>query len=284
MENGKYFCYNEKYFRQGEAVISADNRSFRFGDGVFETMKMVDENIPLCNYHFERLFSSLQLLKFETPDYFTAAYLSEQIKNLALKNDHTKFSRIRLNVFRGDGGLYDLENNRPNYIIQTWELNEKAAALNEEGLITGIYTKAKKTCDIFSNIKSNSYLPCLMGALWAKENKLNDAVLLNNHNRIADATIANIFLVKNGIIKTPALKEGCVSGVMRRYLLNWLQNKNISFEEKAVRIKELKEADELFLTNAVQGIRWIKQCGDNNYSCNFTEYLYTECLLPLYKA
>ena len=80
----------------------------------------------------------------------------------------------------------------------------------------------------FSHIKTNNYLPYLMGALWAKENKLDDAVILNNYNRVADATIANIFLVKNSIITTPSLSEGCVDGVMRKYLLHSFQKENIS--------------------------------------------------------
>ncbi len=64
-----------------------------------------------------------------------------------------------------------------------------------------------------------------MGALWAKENKLDDAVIFNNYNRVADATIANIFLVKNNIITTPSLNEGCVAGVMRKYLLHCFQKR-----------------------------------------------------------
>ena len=113
MENGKYFCFNENIFKTGKAVLTADNRSFRFGDGFFETMKVIDENIPLSEYHFERLFTSLQLLKFEIPAYFTAAYLSDKIKNIVLKNNHAKLARIRLTIFRGDGNLLGCQCQHP---------------------------------------------------------------------------------------------------------------------------------------------------------------------------
>ena len=278
MENGRYFCYNENLFKTGKAVISADNRSFRHGDGFFETMKMIKGNIVLKDYHFDRLFSSLQLLKFERPVHFTAAYLSEQIKKLAAKNGHQKLVRVRLTIFRSDGSLYDYENNIPNYIIQTWPLNASALAFNIKGLETGIYKKARKTCDNFSHIKTNNFLPYAMGALWAKQNKLDDAIILNNYDRVADATIANIFLVKDGKIQTPALGEGCISGVMRRFLIECIKKENIPFEETAISTDTLLEANELFITNAVQGIKWISRCENNHYQSQLAGYLYNRFL------
>jgi len=284
MENGRYFCYDEKLFKTGKAVISADNRSFRYGDGFFETMKMIKGNIVLKEYHFERLFSSLELLKFERPVHFTVAYLLKQVIDLTLKNKHTEHARIRLTIFRGDGGLYDPENNLPHYIIQSWQLHAGDFSFNKKGMATGIYTNARKTCDDFSPIKTNNYLPYLMAALWAKENKLDDAIVLNNYNRIADATIANIFLVKDGKIKTPALSEGCISGIMRRYLLKALQQENIPFEETMIQREELAEAGEVFTTNAGQGIRWVKQCEKYNYRHELSDYLYNKFLLPLFNS
>ena len=149
MEAGKFFLYNGEMIASGKPVITADNRSFRFGDGFFETMKMIDGNIVLSDYHFQRMFSSLQLLKFQTPDEFTIEHLTEAIKKIAAKNEHTKLARIRLTIFRGDGGLYDVADNFPNYIIQTWKADEASLSFNKEGLITGIYADARKTCDAF---------------------------------------------------------------------------------------------------------------------------------------
>ena len=94
-----------------------------------------------------------------------------------------------------------------------------------------------------------------MAALWAKENKMDDAIILNNYNRIAEATIANIIFSKNGKIKTPALSEGCINGVMRRYLVNCIQKENIPFEEGKIEADEIAEANELFVTNAMNGIK-----------------------------
>ena len=278
MEAGKYFLHNHKMVASGKAILTADNRSFRFGDGLFETMRLTHGEIALSGYHFERLFSSLQAFHFDVPAHLTSAFFLEQIKKLAAKNNHQKSARVRLTVFRSDGGLYDFANNLPNYIIQTWPLNKAAAELNKKGLRAGIYTKAKKACDDFSHIKTNNFLPYIMGALWAMQNKLDEAVILNNYNRVADATIANIFLMKDGKIETPALSEGCICGVMRRYLIDCIKKEGLPFEETSITTDALTEANEFFITNAVRGINWVAQCGKHNYNNRLSAYLYDKFL------
>ncbi|HKH62458.1 MAG TPA: aminotransferase class IV, partial [Flavitalea sp.] len=103
------------------------------------------------------------------------------------------------------------------------------------------------------------YLPYSMGALHAKQNNLNDCLILNSHERICDATIANVFWVDSQSIYTPPLSEGCIAGVMRRNLLDILPKNGYTIEEKIFEVEELTNADELFLTNAISGIRWIKE-------------------------
>lgn len=264
-------------------LISPNNRSFRYGDGCFETIKMVRGEMILADYHFERLFASLESLQFEKPNFFAPQYLKEQVVELAKKNYHEKLARIRLMVFRGNGGLYDTENHFPNYLIQTWALNPANNELNENGLVIDIYKEARKICDGFSHIKSNNYLSYAMAALWAKKNKLNDALLLNPCNRIADATIANVFIIKDGVIKTPAISEGCIGGVMRRYLSQCVRNENINFQETSVTVEDLQQAQEVFLTNAAYGMRWVKQCGAISFANTTSEILYKKFIAPLYK-
>lgn len=273
MEEEQYFIYNGEFEKKGKPVFDIDNRSFRYGDGCFETIKLLNGNIVLSHYHFERLFSSLNALKLKPASYFTYSYLEEQIRNLVAKNNHSHLARIRLTVFRNDNDLNEKDYSF-NYIIQSWQLDEEVLKFNKTGLITGLYKDAKKVCDNFSHIKTNNYLPYVMAAIWAKENKLDDAFLLNSFNLVADASIANIFIVKNGKIKTPALNEGCIAGVMRRHLIKCIKEENIPFEETEVEIEELSEAHEIFLTNAIRGIRWVKKFGKSNYGNEVAKYLH----------
>lgn len=266
MREGDFLFYDGQILRSDKLLISPNNRSYRYGDGCFETIKVLNGKIMLADYHFERLFSSLETLRFKKLGYHSAGWLEKQILSVVEKNGHAKRARVRVTVTRGDGGIYDEQNHYPYFLIQSWPLQPATQELNENGLVIDIYKDARKTADLFSSIKSNNYLPYVMGALWAKEHHLNDAILLNPDNRVADATIANVFIVKDGSIKTPALSEGPVNGVMRRHLLHLLRKENIPVEEGTITVDELLEASELFLTNAIHGIKWVKQLGNSNYS------------------
>lgn len=282
MSAGNFIFYNGTISKAGRPLIQPDNRSFRYGDGFFETIRLVNGKIPLASLHFERLFASLELMRFQRPVYFTPAYLEEQIRLLAKKNYHHRLARVRVTIFRGDGGLYEVENHFPHHIIQTWDLSPTSHQLNENGLVVGVYEEAKKVCDTFSQVKSNNYLPYVMGALWAKKMKWNDAILLNPYGRVADATIANVFVVKDGMVKTPALSEGPVAGVMRRYLIQEMQKENMPLEEGRLEAEDILQAQELFLTNGINGIRWVKQLGENGYTNQLSKLLHKQFVAGLF--
>ena len=254
-------------------IVGADNRGLRYGDGLFETIRLSWDHIQLESFHFDRLFSGLTTLDFEIPKFLTREFIREEIINLCKKNDTGENSRVRLAIFRGNGGLYDISDHKPNVLIQAWPL-PSPMSLNENGLVIGVYPDARKSCDIFANLKSANYLPYIMGALYAKKNKWNDCLILNSHGRICDSTIANIFCLKNNRILTPSLNEGCVAGVMRRNLVVSLPQLGFTIEEIPLQTSDLMEADEIFLTNAIQGIRWVKEFKEKKYSNTITKKLF----------
>jgi branched-chain amino acid aminotransferase len=140
--------------------------------------------------------------------------------------------------------------------------------------VLGLYEAAKKSCDILSNIKHNNYLPYVLAALHAKKEKWNDAIVLNSHDRICDSTIANIFLIKDEGLFTPSLKEGCVAGVMRNKLIHELKATGWRVTENEISIEQVMNADELFLSNSIYNIRWVKNIGDKMYGNTLTQKIY----------
>ena len=199
---------------------------------------------------------------------------------LAEKNGHQKAARIRLTIIRGEGGLYDPINLFPNYLIETWLLpienpGKYSNSININGLILGIYDQVKKSMDILSNLKHNNFLPYVMAAFYAKEQKCNDAIILNSEGRICDTTIANIFIIKGEQIYTPSLTEGCVAGVTRKVFILAMRNSEYPVIEKELLLSELWEADELFLTNSIHGIRWVQRIADKVYSNKITRNIYS---------
>lgn len=268
-------CVNGRLLPGDQAVINAYNRGYRYGYGLFETMRMVNGKIPLAALHFERLMAGLRTLQIDFPPSFTREWLESQINELATENGASQSGRIRLSVSGGCGGLRDADEHL-QYIIECWRVPAPAPRLNEKGLAIDIYPGAQKSLDDLSNLKSSSFLPYVMAARHARDHQLDDSIVLNSTGHIADTSIANIFLVKGRKLVTPALTEGCVNGVMRRHLLENAGLKKIvpNIEERAVSIEDLLAADEVFLTNAVQGPRWVSQFRDRQYQQKKTAEIY----------
>jgi branched-chain amino acid aminotransferase len=282
-------CFNGKFLSADQPVLMADNRGYRYGDGLFETMKVFNGQILLEEFHFQRLLTGLELLKFEISSLFKADKIREEVIQLCKKNNCTELARVRLSVFRGNGGLYDGDK-KSQYLIECWPLDKSNNDLNENGLVIDVFPDARKSCDVFSNLKSANCLPYVMAAEHAKENKLNDCLVLNQHERIADSTIANVFIIKGETIITPALSEGCVNGVMRRYLVDKVQGsgekaqgKSFKVQEGRLTVEDVLDADEIFLTNAIKGIRWVKQFGNKTFTNSQTVNIYKQFLQTIYR-
>ena len=276
-----FINWNGKKVIGNQVNISPDNRSFRYGDGCFETMKMVNGKLLLQHYHFERLFNSVKLLKLRFSPNLLSNELLLQIYELAESNGQSGFARIRLTIYR-KGGNNQKISSEAGYLIETMAGDETTQQYNEKGLQLGIYKDVKKSCDLFSAIKSNNYLPYTMAKIWANENKLDDGIVCNSSGRVADSTIANVFIVENGTIKTPPLSEGCICGVMRRHLMACFKSENLPFKEEPINIDQLLNAAEVFLTNAIIGIKWVAKIDKSEYTNATSAMVFENCIKPLF--
>ncbi|MCG2614182.1 aminotransferase class IV [Terrimonas sp. NA20] len=277
-----HICFDGKILKSGEPVLSADDKSYRYGDGLFETIKMVKGQMPLFDLHMNRLFSSMQLLEFSPPALFTPEKLKTDIISVCNKNNCTDLARIRLSVSRGNGGIYEYDRDRIHCLIESWPGNPSYNQLNENGLVVGVFPHARKSMDLFSRLKSANYLPYTMAARFAKQQQWNDCLLLNTDGAIADASIANLFLVDGDEIITPAIGQGGVEGVMRRYLIDKMRESGFAVEERAVFVNDAAGAEEMFLTNAMNGIRWVGRFENKILKNNKTRSLYHQFIETLW--
>jgi branched-chain amino acid aminotransferase len=259
---------NGKLLLAAEAAPSVDNGAFRYGYGLFETMLVADNAIRLKAYHWERLFAGMEQLYFEVPPLMTAAWLEEQVLRTVKKNKLEKLCRVRLQVFAAGGGLYSVEKNQPGFIIECFALEPAAIRLNENGLTIGIATGLNKAIDTLSNLKSCNALIYAIAAKQARENKWNDALVYNCLGNLIESTIANVFWIKNKVIYTPPLADGCIAGVMRRHLMQ-----KTLVVEKSLSVDVLLSADEVFLTNAIRNIRWVGQINQQAYTNIAIKYM-----------
>jgi branched-chain amino acid aminotransferase len=273
--------HNGALVRADNSILTAGNRGFRYGDGLFETLLVQNGRIRLNDYHFQRLFSGLHQLKFVIPAFLTAEGLEASILRLCNRNGHTSLARVRLTLYRGDGGLYDPQTLHPHYLIESWALTPADIALNANGLVIDVFPDGRKACDGLANLKSSNFLLYVLAALYAKEHRLNDCLVLNSFQRLADSTIANLFYVKDRKIYTPPLSEGVVAGVMRRFLVSSLPGMGLPILEQPVTAEDLQEADEVFLTNALRGIRWVGTFRTSRYSGGLSRDLYNQLIKEL---
>ena len=265
-----------------EQSIHPDNRAFRYGEGLFETIRLHKGTMPLFDLHWERLTHSLPALYFELPVHFTKDYLKNELLQLAKRNQVLDAARMRIMIFKGEGGIWEKPTTNFRYLLQCWPLEQKEISLNENGLDIGLFPDGRKACDAFANFKTNNYFLYALAAQYAKAQKWNECIVLNQFNRICDTTIANLFYVKNKTIYTPTLAEGCVAGVMRTHLLHSFATVGLKFEEIACTPEQLSNADELFLTNAMNGIRWVKRFNEKQYLPQLAPQIFQELIKPLF--
>jgi branched-chain amino acid aminotransferase len=263
----KWVCHNGTIVPAQQPLFTAQNRNFRYGDGVFETIKVVQNRILLSHLHFDRLFTSLHLLHIQPGMGFTKELLEAHILQLCKKNKCAELARVRLAIYRSD-------QNQADYLIETSLLEEEVMQWNAKGWRLNLYPVARKSCDAFANIKSANFLPYVLASIYARENGTDEALVLNAFNHIADGSKTNLFLIQDREIYTPALNQGCVNGVMRRFVIDILKNNGYIVHQAAITEEKLLTADEIFCTNAIQGIRWVQSFGEREYACNQTRKIY----------
>jgi branched-chain amino acid aminotransferase len=241
-------------------VATVNNRSLRYGDGLFETMYWDGQQIRNEDFHLDRLFHGLHVLKFDVTGGFSRKFISEEIKKLCENNTPEAKARVRLNVFREDGSVLLPTLNKPLFIIESDVYPEP----NDTPLRLTLFEGEKKYAGILSNLKTNNYLLNILAIQHAKENGFDDALFLNSRGNICEASSSNLFMVQKGVLFTPALSQGCVAGTKRRELLEVLPGLGFQIEETIITKDMVFEMEEVFLTNAVRGIRSVI-CIDNTY-------------------
>jgi branched-chain amino acid aminotransferase len=259
-----FFSLNGQLYPQDTNVFGTQNRALRYGDGVFETMRMLDGKVMFFKYHMDRLFKGMQALKIDYHRAFDAEFVASEIVALARANKIYKNARIRFSVFREDGGWYTPEKNTFNYLIEIQGLNEDAYIV-ERGLIVDVYREVRKDFSALSHLKTSNALPYVLAGVYRKENNLDECILLNSQNNIVESISSNVFLIKENKAYTPAITDGCIDGVMRKVVIDLLKELDITVAETSLPANLLEHADEIFLTNSIKGVQSVVGIGLKRY-------------------
>ena len=247
----------------------ADNRGFLFGDGVFETFKIVNNNVLFLEDHYFRLMSSMRILRMEIPMHFTMEFLEEQILKLIQINGLENSARVRMTVYRNSGGFYLPQTNEVSYLIQTTELKSKEYILNTSNYEVDLFKDFYITKQLLSTIKSTNKAVQITGSIFAKENDLQNCLLLNDSKNVIEALNGNLFMLKDGKLTTPPVSEGCLNGILRKQILTIAKTMDVEVEEEPISPFDLQKADELFITNVISGVLSISKYRKKDFENTF---------------
>jgi branched-subunit amino acid aminotransferase/4-amino-4-deoxychorismate lyase len=271
-----FINYNGNIVDATQPVLSSSNRAFRYGDALFETIRLMNGEILYFEKHLSRLQSGMKYLGMNWHDDFNFQHLYLLIRHVDQVNKLNGNGRIRFEVFREDGGLYTPTSNNVSYIIEADSLNENEYRLNETGLKIDFFKEVAKPLNRLSNLKSSNALCYVMASMHKSKLAMDDCIILNTEGNIAEAISSNVFIVSKGNAITPSLEQGCVSGVMREVVIELLKEKGKKIIESKITIEDLLKADELFLTNVIDGIRWVGAIKDRRYFNALSKWLLQE--------
>jgi branched-chain amino acid aminotransferase len=246
--------FNGKLLSTEARLFTTQNRAFRYGDGFFETLKCLNGRIMWWKYHQKRAQKSLEMLHMPSLSSREWVKLKNDILRLCKLNNCEQSARVRITFYRGEGGKYTPVSNELHVLIEAEPLPLHDIAATG---MTGGIAHVEKPVSSLSALKSLQCLPYILAGMEASQQRWHQAILQNTAGRISETHIANIFCVYNQVIITPPLSEGCVDGIIRKVLIEAKSPWKII--EQPLSLEELMNADEVFTTNTIQGIRHFKK-------------------------
>ncbi|RDY61791.1 aminotransferase class IV [Flagellimonas nanhaiensis] len=252
---------NGKLTSSDTALFNNKNRGLKYGDALFETVRCVNGVLFFWEDHYFRLMSSMRILRMEIPMEFTLEYLEEEIKKTVQQNGFENHAaRVRLTVFRNDGGLYGPETNNVSFIIEVSALESPFYVIDDNPYEVELFKDYYVNKDMLSNLKTNNKILNVVASVYAKENGYANCLLINTDKQVVETINGNLFLVVGNQVKTPPLSDGCLDGIVRKKLVEIISaTEDFQLLEESISPFELQKADELFFTNSIVGIQPIRK-------------------------
>jgi branched-chain amino acid aminotransferase len=259
--------FNGELLFEENVKLSPENRGFKYGDAIFETIKVSNNRVIFWEDHYFRLMSSMRMLRMKIPMEFTLEFLEQEILKTVAAQDTAISFRVRLNVYRKDGGLYTPKTNKIDYFIDAKAVTYATKEIYTVDIFKDFYNYS----GLLSTIKTNNRMVNTLASIYAKENELDNCVLINENKGVVEVTNANIFILKGNVVKTPAYTEGCIKGIIRTKVIEIItKNEDFTIEETTISPFEIQKADEVFITNAIMGIQAVTNYKKKTFTTSFS--------------
>jgi branched-subunit amino acid aminotransferase/4-amino-4-deoxychorismate lyase len=277
MATESHVIYNGEIYPAEQPLFLHNNRAFCYGDALFETMHAFGTDVQFLSKHLTRLHAGMSILKMDTSVFPDQNSFDKQIKRLLNRDKIFGGARVRLTVFRNNGGYYTPDTNEVSYIIEALALEHEKYYMNPKGLVVDVYRDMRKQANVLSPYKTTNSLLFVMAGLYKKAENLDECLILNDNNHVIESISSNVFIVKDNVLLTPPIEQGCVAGVMRESILSLAKKEGINVETNiSINESNLPVADEIFLTNAVRGIQWVVGYKQTRYYNKMARHLAEE--------
>lgn len=245
------FCFfHNQFIEEDKVAISLNDRGFSLGDGVFDTQMAVNGQLPDADLHFERLLNDAHIIGIAPEKTITELHT---ISSMLIARNSASAGRwiVRTQITRGEAarGLLPPVVTHPTIVMRLIP----APQVNNSP-ITAIIAKSTRRNEFspLSRIKSLNYEDNILAILEAKDAGADDAIILNTKDHVTCASASNIFIVEAGVWVTPPLEDGVLLGITRQKLIG-----EHSARQEHITIERLQNADEIYQSNSVIGVRKI---------------------------
>lgn len=262
---------------QQEATFSvATNRGFLFGDSVFETIRTLNNKVLFLEDHYFRLMASMRICRMEIPMQFTMEYFESQILSL-IQHSNAAANRVRFSVFRIGDGFYLSSTNEVEFLVTFQPLENELYIFNETDYEVELFKDSYVTKQLLSTLKTNNKMVQITGSVFAHENGYQNCLLLNDDKNVVEALQGNLFMKMNNQLITPPIADGCLNGIMRKQILTLAKKvEGLEVIEKSISPFDLQKADELFITNVIQGVQSITKYRKKTYENSLAKELHVK--------
>lgn len=240
----------------GESSVAALDHGITVGDGVFETMKIVDGEAFALTRHLRRLDRSLAGLGLDASDHD----LIREGVAAVLEGERIPFGRLRVTVTAGAGPLGSDRGDAPlTYVVAAGETPRPTPTVR---IATVPWTRNERSA--VAGLKTTSYAENVVALARAKESGAAEALFGNTRGELCECTGSNVFVVREGVVLTPPLDSGCLAGITRELTIEWAREEGIEVREEALPLDVVASADEVFLTGTTRDVHPVAAVDDRD--------------------
>lgn len=242
-----------------EIISSTINRSFVYGDLVFETVRVSNGKVMYALDHYQRMLAGMQFLQFKAEG-FTADAFASALHN-EVKQKQLVHARIRITCIRGGEGFYTPQHDKAMWYIESTPVLPETKWCKT----LGIYDEMKRPCHIISSLKTGNALVQVMAGKYSRSNGFDDCLVLNEKGTVACGISANVWYISKGVWYTTDINTGSVAGVMQHRIKNYCLVNHIPVVAGEISLSDLEHADEIFLSNAISKVIPVLEFNNRHY-------------------